>query len=36
MASFIVHGPFEIDFELRNGGRALVFDGGPAPARPSS
>jgi hypothetical protein len=27
MTSFVVHGPFEIDFEKRNGGRTLVFDG---------
>jgi hypothetical protein len=26
MASFIVHGPFKIDFEKRKGGRTLVFD----------
>jgi hypothetical protein len=26
MASFEVHGPFEIDFEVRPGGRRLVFD----------
>jgi hypothetical protein len=26
MASFVVHGPFEIDFENRRGGRTLVFD----------
>ncbi|MGJ7523409.1 hypothetical protein ACSFA0_23215 [Variovorax sp. LT1P1] len=27
MATFEVHGPFEIDYEKRPGGRALVFDG---------
>lgn len=26
MASFVVHGPFEISFEKRKGGRTLVFD----------
>jgi hypothetical protein len=26
MASFEVHGPFEIDYEKRKGGRVLVFD----------
>lgn len=27
MATFEVHGPFDIDFEKRPGGRTLVFDG---------
>jgi hypothetical protein len=26
MASFNVHGPFEVDYEKRSGGRTLVFD----------
>ncbi len=26
MASFIIHGPFEIDFEKRKGGRTLTFE----------
>ncbi|HEX7645673.1 MAG TPA: hypothetical protein VF472_26000 [Burkholderiaceae bacterium] len=27
MTSFVVHGPFEVDFEKRRGGRTLVTDG---------
>ena len=27
MTSFVVHGPFEVSFEKRKGGRTLVFDG---------
>ncbi len=26
MTSFVVHGPFDIDFEKRKGGRVLLFD----------
>jgi len=27
MVSFVVHGPFGVDYEKRKGGRTLVFDG---------
>ncbi len=26
MTSFIIHGPFELDYEKRKGGRVLIFD----------